>query len=175
MPYAYTYTYIVTKQYIDTVSSETNDFVSYNVIKYIDEEHIGYTYGTYTYGFYLIDTHFDNTRGSFNLIGVDNLTKKSFTYINENYIYDEQYNIIDMYKLLLPSLKSNPFNILQQNNNIINIEKNSDLFHYLETISEEVHRFAITFFKDTQTKNTFNSILDEIDGIGKRRKILDNK
>lgn len=120
VPYTQTYTYIVTKQYIDTVSSETNEFVSYNVIKYIDEEHIGYTYGTYTYGFYLIDTHFDNTRGSFNLIGVDNLTKKSFTYINENYIYGKNYNIIDIYKLLLPSLKSNPFNVFQQNNNIIN-------------------------------------------------------
>lgn len=54
----------------------------------------------------------------------------------------------------------------------IQIDKHSNLFLLLEAMQEEVHRFAITFFKDTHTKNTFNSILDEIEGIGKRRKML---
>lgn len=53
----------------------------------------------------------------------------------------------------------------------IEIDKHSNLFLLLEAMQEEVHRFAITFFKETHTKNTFNSILDEIDGIGKRRKM----
>ena len=44
----------------------------------------------------------------------------------------------------------------------IEIEKNSDLFHFLETISEEVHRFAITYHKDIRSKGTFSSKLDEI-------------
>lgn len=52
----------------------------------------------------------------------------------------------------------------------IEIEKNSDLFHFLETISEEVHRFAITYHKDIRSKGTFSSKLDEIPGIGKQRK-----
>ena len=54
----------------------------------------------------------------------------------------------------------------------IEIDKHSNLFLLLEAMQDEVHRFAITFFKDTHTKNTFNSILDEIEGIGKRRKML---
>ncbi len=53
----------------------------------------------------------------------------------------------------------------------IEINKHSNLFLLLEAMQDEVHRFAITFFKETHTKNTFNSILDEIDGIGKRRKM----
>ena len=39
-------------------------------------------------------------------------------------------------------------------------------------MQEEVHRFAITFFKQTHSKNTFTSIFDEIPGIGKKRKLL---
>ena len=39
-------------------------------------------------------------------------------------------------------------------------------------MQEEVHRFAITFFKKTHTKNTFISVLDNIKGIGKKRKMI---
>ena len=53
----------------------------------------------------------------------------------------------------------------------IEIDKHSNLFLLLEAMQDEVHRFAITFFKETHTKNTFNSMLDEIEGIGKRRKM----
>lgn len=58
----------------------------------------------------------------------------------------------------------------------INIDKRSMLFLLLESIQDEVHRFAITFFKNTHTKNTFASSLDEIEGIGKNRKkvLLEN-
>ena len=58
----------------------------------------------------------------------------------------------------------------------INIDKRSMLFLLLESIQDEVHRFAITFFRNTHTKNTFSSSLDEIEGIGKNRKkvLLEN-
>jgi len=52
----------------------------------------------------------------------------------------------------------------------IEVEKNSDLFHFLETISEEVHRFAISYHKEIRSKGTFSSKLDQIPGIGKQRK-----
>ncbi|MBO5530163.1 MAG: excinuclease ABC subunit UvrC [Bacilli bacterium] len=52
----------------------------------------------------------------------------------------------------------------------IEVEKNSDLFHFLDTISEEVHRFAISYHKEIRSKGTFSSKLDEIPGIGKQRK-----
>ena len=54
----------------------------------------------------------------------------------------------------------------------IEIDKHSNLFLLLEAMQDEVHRFAITFFKETHTKNTFTSILDDIEGIGKRRKMM---
>ncbi len=52
----------------------------------------------------------------------------------------------------------------------IPIDKKSDLFLLLESMQDEVHRFAITFFQKTHTKNALTSILDEIEGIGKARK-----
>ena len=63
--------------------------------------------------------------------------------------------------------------LVDSNGNTIEIEKNSDLFHFLETISEEVHRFAISFHKEIRSKGSFQSKLDMIPGIGeKRRKLL---
>ncbi len=52
----------------------------------------------------------------------------------------------------------------------INIEKNGYLFRLLENIQEEVHRYAITFFRSTHNKDIFSSKLDDIKGIGKVKK-----
>ncbi len=56
------------------------------------------------------------------------------------------------------------------NDKEIPIEKGSYLFHMMEAIQEEVHRFAISFFRSTHNKNLFTSKLDEIKGIGKVKK-----
>ena len=60
--------------------------------------------------------------------------------------------------------------LVDENNNEIPIEKNSDLFHFLEKISEEVHRFAISYHKDIRSKGSLSSILDDIPGIGEKRR-----
>ncbi len=60
--------------------------------------------------------------------------------------------------------------LIDKFNNEIPIEKNSDLFHYLERISEEVHRFAISYHKDIRSKGSLSSILDSIPGIGEKRR-----
>ena len=60
--------------------------------------------------------------------------------------------------------------LVDENNNEIPIEKNSNLFHYLEKISEEVHRFTINYHKDIRSKGSLSSILDNIPGIGEKRK-----
>ncbi len=52
----------------------------------------------------------------------------------------------------------------------VNLNKRSDLFLLLEAMQDEVHRFAITFFNKTHNKNALTSILDEVKGLGKRRK-----
>lgn len=52
----------------------------------------------------------------------------------------------------------------------IKVDKKSNIFLLLEAMQDEVHRFAITFFKQTHSKNTLSSVLDNIKGIGKARK-----
>lgn len=56
----------------------------------------------------------------------------------------------------------------------ININKNSSLFHLLERIQDEVHKFTITYHKNLRSKGLFSSILDEIPGVGEvtKKKIL---
>lgn len=62
-------------------------------------------------------------------------------------------------------------NNLLFNNEIIEINKNSNLFRLLTQIQDEVHRFAITYFHNTHSKNLFSSKLDNIKGIGKVKKM----
>ena len=50
------------------------------------------------------------------------------------------------------------------------IDRTSDLFHYLTRIQDEVHRFTITYHRTLRSKGSISSILDNIDGIGERRK-----
>ena len=52
----------------------------------------------------------------------------------------------------------------------IGVKQNTPLFHLLENIQDEVHRFAITFHRDKRSKSQIASILDNIPGIGEKRK-----
>lgn len=61
-------------------------------------------------------------------------------------------------------------NNLLYGDNIIEINKSSHLFRLLTQIQDEVHRFAITYFHNTHSKNLFSSQLDNIKGIGKVKK-----
>ena len=53
----------------------------------------------------------------------------------------------------------------------IGVKQNTPLFHLLENIQDEVHRFAITFHRDKRSKSQIASVLDNIPGIGEKRKI----
>ena len=54
----------------------------------------------------------------------------------------------------------------------IGLAQHSPLFHLLERIQDEVHRFAITFHKDKRSKRQIASELDTIKGIGEKTKML---
>ena len=55
----------------------------------------------------------------------------------------------------------------------ITLEDKPLLYKYIGTMQEEVHRFAITYHRKLRSKNMEHSVLDEIEGIGpKRRKAL---
>ena len=48
----------------------------------------------------------------------------------------------------------------------IQLKTDSELFHVLTRLQDEVHRFAITFHRDKRSKSALHSELDEIKGIG---------
>lgn len=55
----------------------------------------------------------------------------------------------------------------------IALKVDSELFHVLTQIQDEVHRFAITFHRDKRSKHALHSELEEIKGIGpKTRDVL---
>ena len=55
---------------------------------------------------------------------------------------------------------------------IVALDRNSQEFYLLQRIQDEVHRFAITFHRQLRGKNAFHSMLDDIPGIGEKRKKL---
>jgi excinuclease ABC subunit C len=50
------------------------------------------------------------------------------------------------------------------------MKTDSELFHFLTKIQDEVHRYAIKFHRDKRSKRALHSELDEIKGIGKKSK-----
>lgn len=53
---------------------------------------------------------------------------------------------------------------------VVGLKADSELFHLLTHIQDEVHRYAITFHRDKRSKNALQSELDDIKGIGPKTK-----
>ncbi|HGF8040011.1 TPA: excinuclease ABC subunit UvrC [Enterococcus faecium] len=53
---------------------------------------------------------------------------------------------------------------------VVPLERNSPEFFLLQRVQDEVHRFAITFHRQLRSKNSFASRLDDIEGLGPKRK-----
>ena len=51
---------------------------------------------------------------------------------------------------------------------VIGMRADSELFHVLTMIQDEVHRYAITFHRDKRSKRALKSQLDDIKGIGEK-------
>ncbi len=52
----------------------------------------------------------------------------------------------------------------------LDLSKSPELFRYCGTIQEEVHRFAIEYHRNLRGKSAITSVLDDIDGIGPKRR-----
>ncbi len=52
----------------------------------------------------------------------------------------------------------------------IELDKDSNVFHYLTRIQDEVHRFTINYHKTLRSKGSISSVLDNTEGIGNVRK-----
>lgn len=53
---------------------------------------------------------------------------------------------------------------------VVALKRTSDGFYLLQRIQDEVHRFAITFLRQTHEKSSIKSVLDDIPGVGPKRK-----
>ena len=54
----------------------------------------------------------------------------------------------------------------------IDVDKNSNLFHYLERMQDEVHNYTINYHKQLRSKGSLESVLSNISGIGEKRRIM---
>lgn len=52
----------------------------------------------------------------------------------------------------------------------IAIDRKSNLFYYLERMQDEVHNYTIRYHKQIRSKGSLESLLDQIEGIGSKRK-----
>ena len=64
--------------------------------------------------------------------------------------------------------------LMDINGNVFDIE-NKNIFFMLTRMQDEVHRFAITFHQSLRNKKMKSSLLDDIKGLGDKRKELINK
>jgi len=62
--------------------------------------------------------------------------------------------------------------LMDKDGNVISLEDNKPLFFLLVRMQDEVHRFAIGFHHQKRGKNFTKSILDDIEGLGDKRKQL---
>lgn len=52
----------------------------------------------------------------------------------------------------------------------IDVDKQSNLFHYLERMQDEVHNYTINYHKKLRSKGSLESVLSNVSGIGEIRK-----
>ena len=52
----------------------------------------------------------------------------------------------------------------------VEIDKSSPVFHYLTRMQDEVHRYTISYHRIIRSKGAISSVLDNIEGIGAKRK-----
>ena len=53
---------------------------------------------------------------------------------------------------------------------LVDIPKDSNVFHYLTRMQDEVHRYTIIYHRTVRSKGSISSVLDNIPGIGAKRK-----
>ncbi len=63
--------------------------------------------------------------------------------------------------------------LVDEDMNTIELDKSSDVFHYLTRMQDEVHRYTISYHRQIRSKGSLSSVLDNVEGLGeKRRKAL---
>ena len=58
------------------------------------------------------------------------------------------------------------------NDNLFQLEKNNKILFFLQRLRDEAHRFAVNSTKLKHNRSLRNSIFDNIDGIGRKTKLI---
>ena len=192
---------IVNKEnYIDQLDDEFYRIFNkrINTIELFDNSH---TAGTNTVGAMVVYKNFKASKKDYRLFkleeGADDLKsmkemlyRRYFKVLSENLdrpdliIVDGARTQIDIAKEIINSInlditivglgKDNHHNtsyLMNSDYEIINIDKNSNLFFFLTNMQDEVHRFAITYHKKLRNKAIYKSVLDDIKGLGPKSRM----
>ena len=62
--------------------------------------------------------------------------------------------------------------LLDMDGEVVEIDRRTPLFYLLTRMQDEVHRYAITFHRQVRSKSLLDSILDDVEGVGPKRKKL---
>ncbi len=158
--YTYTYTY-------NTVSLYDDGTTSYSILT----ENTGYgiknEISYYTYGFIMLDSYLDNTQSSFNIVDKKYKYKKYFTDINNHSIYDDKFDINNVFNLMVPFSKLNILNNLASFNDIIITPKKYSInTHYkqnkLVDDSNEIYAYNINYSNKVIDTITLQRYFDNI-------------
>ena len=60
--------------------------------------------------------------------------------------------------------------LLDENGEEVAINRQTPLFYLLTRMQDEVHRYAISFHRQIRAKSLIDSIIDDVEGIGPKRK-----
>jgi excinuclease ABC subunit C len=107
---------------------------------------------------------------------MDNLVRPDLIIVDGGKIQIEAAKeILDTLEIHIPicGLKKNDkhkTNAILYNDATIDVDAHSNLFHLLERMQDEVHNFTIRYHKDIRSKGALESILDNIAGVGDKRK-----
>jgi len=71
---------------------------------------------------------------------------------------------------LVKNNKHKTNDLMDSDYNIVNIDRNSNVFHLLTRMQDEVHNFTINYHRQIRSKGSLESILDNVEGIGNVRK-----
>ena len=83
-------------------------------------------------------------------------------------VFDEA-GITDIELISLAEKEEEVFTLFSENS--IKMDRRDYALKVLQRIRDEAHRFAITYFRSLHSKRNLASVLEEIDGIGKKKRI----
>lgn len=171
---------------------------SINRIELFDNSHTG---GTNTVGAMVVYKNYKPSKKDYRLYKLDEgaddlksmhemLYRRYFRVLKDNLerpdllIVDGAKIQIDVAKEVLSSLNiditivglgkddhHNTSYMMDADYNIVNINKDSNLFFFLTNMQDEVHRFAITYHRKLRQKAVYKSVLDDIPGLGPKTRV----